>query len=253
MKYLTPPKILILGDIHGRPIWKDIIQKEQPRIVVFLGDYCTTHDDISPEDQLQNLLEILDMKEGDWDWGPFVGANSYSGPDEVIMLRGNHDLQCLGYPWTRGWSGYEKYVNDNFPRERFLKNTQWVYEFNVKKDGLNKRYVCSHAGISEEWLKMIEYTGTITGINKLEPGERFGFTGYHPTGDDPMQSLTWIRPTALLRSFAHPYQIVGHTPVSELTRLRTEDGEVDIWLCDALGVNGYLVLEDNEFKDKKYE
>ena len=250
MKYLTPPKILILGDIHGRSIWKDIIAKEQPRIVIFLGDYCTTHDDISPEDQLKNLLEILDMKEGEWDWGSFVGSNSYSGPDEIIMLRGNHDLQCLGYYWTRGWSGFEPYVNEHFPKERFLKNTQWVYEFNVEVDGKNKKYVCSHAGISEEWLKMIEYTGTISHINEFGPDAKFGFTGWESSGNDPTQSLTWIRPHSLLKHLAHPYQIVGHTPVKEVTRLRTEDSSIEVWLCDALGENQYLIIENNEFKDK---
>lgn len=35
-------KTVIVGDIHGRTIWKDILEKEQPDRVVFLGDYVST-------------------------------------------------------------------------------------------------------------------------------------------------------------------------------------------------------------------
>ena len=69
-------RTLVLGDIHGKTIWKDIIKKENPDKVIFLGDYVTTHEGISSEAQIANLEEILDYKE----------ANS----SKVILLRGNH-------------------------------------------------------------------------------------------------------------------------------------------------------------------
>lgn len=69
-------KTLALGDIHGKTIWKDIIKKENPDKVIFLGDYVTTHEGISSEQQISNLEEILTYKE----------ENS----DKVILLRGNH-------------------------------------------------------------------------------------------------------------------------------------------------------------------
>ena len=71
-------KFLIFGDIHGRTIWKDIIKKENPDITIFLGDYCTTHYDISSEDQISNLKEILQYKRDNL--------------DRVILLRGNHKI-----------------------------------------------------------------------------------------------------------------------------------------------------------------
>ena len=52
-------KILVLGDIHGRTIWKDIIEKENPDKIIFLGDYVSTHDNISADQQLSNLNNIL--------------------------------------------------------------------------------------------------------------------------------------------------------------------------------------------------
>ena len=69
-------KILALGDTHGRTIWKDIIEKENPDKVIFLGDYVSTHDNISSTQQLNNLEDILAYKEDNL--------------DKVILLRGNH-------------------------------------------------------------------------------------------------------------------------------------------------------------------
>lgn len=57
--------------------------------ILVLGD---THEGISAEQQLSNLEEILTYK----------GSN----PDKVILLRGNHDTQHLGYYWAEcsGWN-----------------------------------------------------------------------------------------------------------------------------------------------------
>ena len=74
-------KILVLGDLHGRLFWKEIIEKENPDKIIFLGDYVSTHEGISAEQQLSNLEEILTYKE--------------NNPDKVILLRGNHKIQIL--------------------------------------------------------------------------------------------------------------------------------------------------------------
>ena len=71
-------KICILGDIHGRTIWKQIIEKENPDKIIFLGDYVATHDNISAVEQINNLNEILSYKE--------------DSSDKVILLRGNHKI-----------------------------------------------------------------------------------------------------------------------------------------------------------------
>lgn len=71
-------RYLVIGDIHGRTIWKGIIEKENPDKVIFLGDYVSTHDNISSTQQINNLEEILAYKE--------------DNPDKVILLRGNHKI-----------------------------------------------------------------------------------------------------------------------------------------------------------------
>lgn len=36
-------KIIVFGDIHGRPIWKKVLEKEYDAdLIIFLGDYCTS-------------------------------------------------------------------------------------------------------------------------------------------------------------------------------------------------------------------
>ena len=57
-------KTLVLGDIHGRTCWYDIIEDEQPDKIIFLGDYVSTHENISAEQQCSNLEDILNFKEG---------------------------------------------------------------------------------------------------------------------------------------------------------------------------------------------
>ena len=73
-------KYLILGDLHCRPIWKDIVAKEGDSCnkIIFLGDYLPPReiqlDD--PTDACGFLYGILDYKD--------------QNPDKVILLRGNH-------------------------------------------------------------------------------------------------------------------------------------------------------------------
>lgn len=125
-------KILVLGDTHGRPFWKEIIEKENPDKIIFLGDYVSTHEGISAEQQLSNLEEILTYKE--------------NNPDKVILLRGNHDTQHLGYYWAEcsGWDGQVWGVMSQSEfKERFLKLTQWVY---IDEE---LETIFSHAGVSD--------------------------------------------------------------------------------------------------------
>lgn len=234
-------KILILGDIHGRTIWKDIIEKESPDKVIFLGDYVSTHDNISSETQIANLNNILDYKE----------ANS----SKVILLRGNHDIQHLGYYWAE-CSGLDpkvwQHMSESNFKERFLKLTQWVH---IDDD---LKVIFSHAGISDVWTNNSEIK-SIYEINKLEPSELFGFTPdsfYDYYGDSVTQPPTWIRPQALCRCNISKWdQVVGHTPVkSDIVNLKKATKENrNIWLCDALGLSKYLLIENGTFIPLSYE
>lgn len=225
-------KIVVLGDIHGRSVWKDIIDKELPDQVIFLGDYVSTHDCVSESDQVSNLLEILRFK---------------GHHPETILLRGNHDLQHLGYYWAE-CSGYFPWVAELMRdlEEEFLANTQWIY--------IMGNTIFSHAGISTKWLE--SNLLTLDDINFLGPTELFAFNGKNPRdiyGTSPEQPPTWIRPETLVNVMIPGYdQVVGHTPVEYCFNVKDSSNiPNNLWLCDALDNGSYLVIENNEFHENK--
>ena len=74
-------KIVVIGDIHGRDTWKEIIAKEEPfDKVVFLGDYFDSYY-ISFKNQFINYNEIIKYKD--------------DNKDKVITLFGNHELHYI--------------------------------------------------------------------------------------------------------------------------------------------------------------
>jgi predicted phosphodiesterase len=49
---------IIIGDIHGRSIWKDIIKKENPDRIIFIGDYFYSFYILGPQ-QTKNFQEKI--------------------------------------------------------------------------------------------------------------------------------------------------------------------------------------------------
>lgn len=223
-------KIIVIGDIHGRTCWKDILNKEKIfDKVIFLGDYVSTHDKVTEEDQINNLEDVLQFKK--------------DNSDKVILLRGNHDTQHLGYYWAE-CSGLFRNVAQYLMkhRERFLENTQWIYV----QDGI----VFSHAGISDDWMTNSGFMNLNEVLN-ANPDERFGFipdSPYDYYGNSVTQSCVWIRPQALCRCNIPEFdQVVGHTPVYKITDCyESSKRHKHIWLCDALPKQ-YLVIDNKNF------
>ena len=227
-------KILVLGDIHGRIIWKDIIEAEQPDQVIFLGDYATSHERISDVQQIEQLEKILDYKE--------------QFPN-TILLRGNHDLDALGYYWARcspipGAKIREKMLHTTEFGQRFLESTQWLYKIGDT--------IFAHAGVTNEWIECILRMSWFDydAINSMEPSEKFAFTGdyFDCTGTDPKQSCTWIRPSTLVEHAIPGFnQVVGHTSTrGACFEWKMTNGK-SLWCCDSLGYKSYLVIEDNKY------
>lgn len=231
-------KTIVIGDIHGRTIWKDIVRQDFDR-VIFLGDYCTSHDDISPIAQINNLEDILLFKSND--------------PNRVVLLRGNHDCQLLGYPWAECYPTepeVQKYMSKPEFKEYFLNNTQWIY--------IDDKVIFSHAGVSEVWLKYVAFLNSVEKINNLLPSGIFGFTPDNPYdnyGTSKSQPPTWIRPSSLCTCNVEGYdQVIGHTTVNDIVNIyKTTKKHQNIWLCDALEVKEYLLIENKNFIVKTYE
>ena len=234
MKNLQDLRIICFGDIHGRDVWKEVVDKEinNTDLFIFLGDYFTSREGISIEAQKQNFIDIVDFK------------NQH--PDKVYLLRGNHDMEACKYYWAE-CSGFDyevaNYMREN--KDRFLSLTQWIY--------IHNNIIFSHAGISNIWLNNIGCT--IENINNLQPSEIFGFTpnSYNDIyGTSVTQPLTWIRPQTLATCNIIDYdQIIGHTPIKKIVNMKKcTKQNCNIFLCDTLGHREYLVIEDNKFIPK---
>lgn len=238
-------KTIVFGDIHGRPIWKDIVsQHRDADRFVFLGDYFTSREGISEKDQITNFGEIVF----------FADMENENRPGRVILLRGNHDMEALGYDWANccPWFLSDHYHND-LTRQWFLDHTQWVF---VEGD-----IVYSHAGVTTTWMERNGLTD-VNDINRLEPSEKFGFTpckmsDYH--GDSKTQPPTWVRPWTLFDdSFGKYTYIVGHTTTTFVKDIKKQVLESEwgqemyeqfkdknqVWSCDCLGDGRYIVVED---------
>ena len=236
-------RILTFGDTHGRSVWKDVIDKEgidNVDLIIFLGDYFTSREDISVETQEENFRRIVEFK------------NAH--PDKVVLLRGNHDMEACKYHWADCYPvHYSRWVTEN--KEWFLENTQWLLQIDD--------VVFSHAGISQRWYEdMREKYPQIScfeDINKIEPNEMFGFrpckfSDY--TGDSETQPCTWIRPAALCEyGFPEIRYVVGHSTMRRITEYRkamieeftlSDWAKCEIWLCDTLP-REYLIIDHGEF------
>lgn len=225
-------KTLVLGDLHGRPYWKQIVANENPDRVIFIGDYFDTFDGYTAAEQMYNFMGIIDYKN--------------SNQSEVIILIGNHD-----YHYIKGiseyYSGYqhgarpaiEQLLDDN------KQNMQMCYQMGD--------YLFSHAGISKDWLINNKWSGEnisdyVNDLWKYKPGV-FKFAGRDPYGDSIESSPIWIRPHSLQKANRDTLrdqfiQVVGHTQQKHID-IKGKSTGGRYYYIDTLGTSGeYLIISD---------
>lgn len=241
-------KTLLIGDIHGRPIWKDILEKESSNLsrVIFFGDYFDSFD-ISGIDQIHNFNEIIRFKE--------------STDLEVIMLIGNHDHHYLHVGET--YSGFQPALQHDiyFTLKKNKKHLQVVYSFDD--------ILCSHAGISPVWLNKTfgrwSKKTMVDDINELYNYQQrkfnFTYTSFDFYGDSVEQGPFWIRPKSLMKSnkgddgLKKDYiQIFGHTQLNDIFESFVSSEKAmgsRYYNIDTLEGGGYVVHEDGKLKPFK--
>lgn len=238
-------KIICAGDIHGRTMWRDIVDSQEWDEFIFIGDYFDTFEDISAVEQIHNFKEIIKFKKGN--------------DRQVILLIGNHDGYI--YPELNQWitSGYQKGVAPNI--------TQVLYE---NRDYLQMAYsynnlLFSHAGISETWLELNKYEGNnnaadiaefVNELWKYKPIQ-FAFNGREPTGDNVYQTPIWIRPRSLMADCQilkkKLIQIVGHTQQNQID-IKGKSTGGRYYFIDTLGTSKeYLIIENGIFTTQNAE
>lgn len=226
-------KTVILGDIHGRDCWKQIIVDEQPDRVIFIGDYFDSYDNYTAAEQMWNFEQIINLK--------------LSGKTEVIMLIGNHDYHYMRGV-TEDYSGYQYGARPAI--EQLLEDNKHHLQMCYRMG----EFLFSHAGVSSEWLDnniiMWDVPNLEMYINDLwtyKPNV-FKFAGRDPYGNSTLASPIWIRPQALQKANRDTLrdqfiQVVGHT---ERNKIDTEGKSTGgrYYYIDTLGTSGqYMILE----------
>jgi hypothetical protein len=214
---------LAIGDIHGRPFWKNYLDKDFSEYYI-LGDYFDSFD-IPFAKQMSNFADIVRSAQKD---------------NRIKLCLGNHDYHYLMNNSYEQYSGF-----------------QWAHAINIQEvliDAIgllnivyetNDRIILSHAGLTKTFMKQNDFV-TPTEINtrfkellKLIPQfsdipQTFlSFNGSEPHGDDVTQGPLWIRPMSLARNAIIGYsQIVGHTPVKNITTIPMPKSPCSITLID---------------------
>lgn len=234
-------KTIVIGDIHGRPYWKQIIVKEKPNRVIFIGDYFDSFD-YTAEEEINNFNDIIEFKT--------------SGQSDVIMLIGNHDFHYIDD--HERYSGFRAGAASSINRVLVdnKHHLDMMYQFNY--------FLFSHAGVSYDWLIKHGWNGTdnITDWVKdmwLYKPNAFRFDGYDPYGDSKISSPIWIRPNSLQKSNKDTelktkyIQIVGHTQQKQID-IKNKSTNGRYYYIDTLGTSGeYMIIEDGVISFNTYK
>ncbi|MDJ1495371.1 metallophosphoesterase [Cytophagaceae bacterium DM2B3-1] len=231
-------KLLAIGDIHGRTIWKKIVAKERADRIIFLGDYFDSREDITCSEELRNFESILSFKE--------------QFPEKVVLLFGNHDLHYI--------------INEQYSGFRYScqKAVQEIIHNALQKNLMQMcfsmhSFLFSHAGVTKTWYQSqfgeeyVQSDMVCDFVNKLfrKQPDAFRFTvgpNCDFSGDDITQPPTWVRPASLLADKLDGYiQIVGHTTQTNLAIID------QVAFADTLGTSGeYLTIEDELLQANVY-
>jgi predicted phosphodiesterase len=240
-------KTLVLGDTHGRPFWKRIVEKEKDfDRIIFIGDYFDSRE-YTPVEQIDNFQEIIQYKKS--------GTRA-----EVILLIGNHDYHYFKAIGNQNTSGYQRDAAAEI--EKVIEENKEQLQMAFKMDN----FLFTHAGVSkvfmdisfgkENW-KTVNIADDLNKLFHIRP-KAFMFNGVEPSGDDVYQTPIWIRVESLLvankGTLEHELiQVFGHTKfhtistVGKITKGRYQ-------LIDCLGTSGeYMIIENGSIFYRKYQ
>jgi predicted MPP superfamily phosphohydrolase len=237
-------KTVVLGDTHGRSLWKLAIHQDKPDRVIFIGDYFDSFE-ISGIEQIANFKEIIQYKETN----PQV---------EVVLLIGNHDHHYFPEVGYTGTSGYQLGIAPSITQviDENRHHLQMAYGFN--------EYLFTHAGVSPVFMDQVfgendwSIENIVVDLNEMfryKP-KAFDFNGFESSGDNTTQTPIWIRPRSLMsankkhkKGLKKDYiQVVGHTTMK---RLNLEESDKftggRYYFIDTMDTSGqYLVIQDNQ-------
>ncbi len=255
-------KTIYIGDIHGRDVWKEIVEEHKDADnIVFIGDYFDSFN-ISGVVQLKNAQDIVDFKKG----------QEIDPTKKVYLLIGNHDIHYMKGVKEKGkTSGFQS--NMIYQYEEFFEENKEHFQMAVM---IGNR-LCTHAGVSSNYMDDFGYwkgsyedeSHVADWLNDLFNYQPNNFlftagydknnTGFSPNGygDDEWQCPLWIRPRSLQRANKNTelkknyIQIVGHTEQDNID-IKGKSTGGKYYYIDTLPSGEYLIDKDGEFSVGKY-
>jgi predicted MPP superfamily phosphohydrolase len=231
MKYNS---IIVIGDIHGRDIWEEIVKLYPNSLIIFIGDYLDSLT-IDTLTQINNFKSIIEFKK--------------NNPSRVILLFGNHDFHyCSGCIGSYTGFDYSIYYNLKLEIEQLIKDR--VLQISYQHENL----IFTHAGVTKTFCEIhkIDTENLVNSLNDflVYKPHIFNFRqgeNKDPYGDDINQSPIWVRPKSLKLDMVDNYiHIVGHTS-HENIQIELENNFICV---DSLRYNRYLEISiesNNEF------
>lgn len=215
-------KIAVLGDTHGRDLWKQLNNYD---LIIFQGDYLDNFD-VKPQNQINNFKNILKYKKN----------------HNVILLLGNHDYHYLTFTKER-YSGFQSKYYYTIS-DLFMENLDC---FQIGYSHGN--FLFTHAGVTQTWWQNISdedfSVKLLNDFLKHKPtvfGFQYSTRRSVPTdvyGNNTFQGPLWIRPDSLIEDAIEGYQqIVGHTQHGDIIM---KDNFI---FTDALEQKKYLEIEN---------
>lgn len=218
-------KILIVPDVHGRTFWR----KAKERIsevdrVVFLGDYLDPYfwEGISRIDAIDEFREIIEFKR--------------ENLDKVVLLLGNHDC---AYCFDFGSASRYDYENEFEIKAIFGANMD-LFRLYHKED----KYLFSHAGITNYWLKTYLPEYDIERFTNLPTRELIPFLwriSFFRGGIDNTGSIIWSDVREGDREETY-YQIFGHTQLEKEPIIEEKYACLDVRMCFLLDTETGQIL-----------
>lgn len=264
IRTLENKKILLIGDVHGRPFWQKAVNKSSYDLVIFMGDYFDPYDRSLQEDMYDNFEKIVAFKE--------------ANPDQVLLLIGNHDGHYMGM--SKG-SRYSPNTAARYSKRLLDMVDRGLFQKACMLEGPEKPVLFTHAGLSRTYFWTVLKKGSVEAkvfwngtrqaetlpavpsedllkleeeINNLDI-EKFDFNGpsWDYYGEWHGQGPMWIRPLGLTASWIPQIrQVVGHTQLAAAPQwVQVGDDPKALFLCD--NGNFYTEIINGNFKVEPYE
>lgn len=253
-------KTVVLGDTHGRSVWKLIVNMEKPDRVIFIGDYFDSYD-LSAVEQMHNFNEIIEYKETSFSREGTLEEHK----TKVILLIGNHDHHYFPEIGNTGTSGYQYGAAAAISRmiDENRQHLQMAYSFD--------NFLFTHAGVSPVFMDTVfgsdgwskdNIVELLNDKMKYQP-RTFEFSGFESSGDNTTQTPIWIRPRSLMSANKKHknglkkdfIQIVGHTQMKELDLVGSDKFTGGrYYFVDTLDTSGqYLIIEDGKLSTNTWK